>query len=82
MQEGIEEFLKACSKKFCPECGAPVVDTRASPGRRRTFCSEKCRWAFDKRKKRKELKKMKEDFKNEDTRVTSDPRTGSEASSL
>ena len=82
MQEGIEEFLKVCSKKFCPECGAPIRDARSVPGRHRTFCSEKCRWAFDKRKRRKELKKMEEKRKHEDTGVTSDSRTGFEASSL
>ncbi len=49
MQTGYEdpdigEFLAACSKRFCPWCGAPVEENRM--GRKRRFCSDRCRWAF------------------------------------
>ncbi len=38
------EFLAACSKRFCPWCGEPVAANRI--GRKKKFCSDKCRWAF------------------------------------
>lgn len=41
----ISEFLDSVSKRFCPECGKPVLDTD-SPGRQRVFCSDDCRKAY------------------------------------
>ena len=40
----ISEFLAACTKQFCPWCGQPVVANHM--GRKKKFCSDKCRWAF------------------------------------
>ena len=40
----LSEFLAACTKRFCPWCGEPVVANRI--GRKKKFCSDKCRWAF------------------------------------
>jgi predicted nucleic acid-binding Zn ribbon protein len=47
----IEEFIEGCAKRFCPMCGVAIVQKRR--GRKKKFCSDKCRWAFHKRKKRK-----------------------------
>ena len=47
----IEEFIEGCVKQFCPYCGVGIIpNTR---GRKKIFCSDKCRWAYHKRKKRK-----------------------------
>ncbi len=40
----MSEFIAGCAKQFCPWCGSPVVMNRV--GRRKKFCSDKCRWAF------------------------------------
>ena len=40
----MNEFIAGCTKQFCPWCGAPVVANRM--GRKKKFCSDKCRWAF------------------------------------
>ena len=60
----ITEFTDACAKRFCPECGAPVG--RNSRGRPRSFCSDRCRWTFDKRRQRR---RAREGEKVEDSRT-------------
>ena len=60
----ISEFTAACAKRFCPECGMAIE--RNKRGRPRSFCSDRCRWAFDKRRKRQ---KMKEKSRNENSRT-------------
>ena len=40
----MSEFIAGCAKQFCPWCGAPVIPNRM--GRRKKFCSDRCRWAF------------------------------------
>ena len=47
----IEDFIEDCAKQFCPYCGNGIV--QKPKGRRKIFCSDKCRYAFHKRKKRK-----------------------------
>ena len=57
----IEEFIEGCAKCFCPYCGEAIVQKQR--GRKKKFCSDQCRWAFHKRKKRKvpwEVKLMEE----------------------
>jgi hypothetical protein len=44
----LSEFIAACAKRFCPECGKPIEPNRT--GRPRSFCSNRCRWAFNKRR--------------------------------
>ena len=38
------DFVSACAKQFCPWCGSAVVANHM--GRKKKFCSDKCRWAF------------------------------------
>ena len=52
----IGEFISACTKQFCPWCGSPV--TRNHIGRKKKFCSDKCRWAFWKYDTRHKDKKL------------------------
>ena len=47
----INDFIEGCAKRFCPYCGEAIIQKRR--GRKKKFCSDKCRWAFHKRKKRK-----------------------------
>ena len=70
----ITEFTAACAKRFCPECGMAI--TRNKKGRPRSFCSDRCRWAFDKRRERQ---KVKEEPKNENTRTENAAGIGVEA---
>ena len=60
----ISEFTAACAKRFCPECGMAIE--RNKRGRPRSFCSDRCRWAFDKRRKRQ---KVREKSRNENSRT-------------
>ena len=50
----LSEFIAACAKRFCPECGKPIEPNRI--GRPRSFCSNRCRWAFNKREERRKAK--------------------------
>jgi len=50
--------------------------TRNKKGRPRSFCSDRCRWAFDKRRERR---KVKEEPKNENTRTENAAGIGVEA---
>lgn len=52
----VSEFIAACTKRFCPWCGEPVMENRM--GRNKKFCSDKCRWAFWKFEKRHKDKKL------------------------
>ena len=70
----ISEFTAACAKRFCPECGMAIE--RNKRGRPRSFCSDRCRWAFDKRRERQ---KVKEEKRNEDSRIESAAGIGAEA---
>ncbi len=54
--QNISEFISACTKRFCPWCGAPVMENRT--GRKKKFCSDKCRWAFWKFETRHKDKKL------------------------
>lgn len=44
MENDMNDFTAACAKQFCPWCGTPVTENRI--GRKKKFCSDKCRWAF------------------------------------
>ena len=61
----LSEFIAACAKAFCPECGKPIVQN--SNGRPKSFCSNRCRWAFNKRMERRKAKEAL----NENSRVES-----------
>lgn len=50
-------FEKVCSHGFCLECGAPV--SHVGVGRPKIFCSDRCRWAYNKRKQRRKRKEMR-----------------------
>jgi endogenous inhibitor of DNA gyrase (YacG/DUF329 family) len=71
--EELNDFINACAKLFCLECGRPV--SYSGKGRPRVFCSDRCRWAYDKRRRRQRLKEEK---LNENSRIESDPGEGSE----
>ena len=62
----LSEFTAACAKRFCPECGMAIERNRR--GRPRSFCSDRCRWAFDKRRERQ---KVKEEKRHENSRTES-----------
>jgi endogenous inhibitor of DNA gyrase (YacG/DUF329 family) len=62
----ISEFIAACAKRFCPECGKAVEPNKN--GRPKSFCSNRCRWAFNKRAERR---KAKEESRNENSRTES-----------
>ena len=70
----ISEFTAACAKRFCPECGMAIE--RNKRGRPRSFCSDRCRWAFDKRRERQ---KVKEEKRHENSRTESAAGQRSEA---
>lgn len=53
-----KQFEKACSHGFCLECGKPV--SHEGVGRPRIFCSDRCRWAYNKRKQRKRRREAKD----------------------
>lgn len=65
-QADISEFIAACAKRFCPECGIPIVLNQR--GRPRSFCSYQCRWRWNKRAERR---KAKEELQNENSRIES-----------
>ena len=68
----MNEFIAGCAKQFCPWCGAPVIPNRM--GRRKKFCSDRCRWAFWKFETRhKDLKTKMEAMANENSRAGTDP---------
>ena len=52
----LSEFLGSCAKQFCPWCGVPVAANQM--GRKKKFCSDKCRWAFWKFETRHKDKKL------------------------
>ena len=51
-KQDLSLFLESCAKRFCPECGKPIEGNRR--GRPRCFCSNRCRWAFNKRMERED----------------------------
>ena len=51
------EFIAACAKRFCPECGEPLEQN--NNGRPRRYCSNRCRWASNKRSERRKAKEEK-----------------------
>lgn len=73
MINDISELESACAKRFCPWCGSPV--TNNGNGRPRTFCSDRCRWAFDKHRTRMKAKEIE----IENSRIKNDTGEGSEA---
>ncbi len=56
----MDEFIAGCTKRFCPWCGNPVEPNHM--GRKKKFCSDRCRWAFWKYESRhkKEKTEMEE----------------------
>ncbi|MCH4067240.1 MAG: DUF2116 family Zn-ribbon domain-containing protein [Lachnospiraceae bacterium] len=72
----ISEFIAACAKRFCPECGKPIEPNKT--GRPRSFCSDRCRWAFDKRRKRLQAKEAY----HENSNLKGSAGEGSETGSL
>ena len=73
MQEN-SDFTRNVAKRFCPWCGTPV--SYKGRGRPQTFCSVRCRWAFD--KYRQNHKEMFE----EDSRIESAPGERSETGGI
>lgn len=61
----LSEFIAACAKAFCPECGKLIVQNKN--GRPKSFCSNRCRWACNKRMERRKAKEEP----NENSRVES-----------
>lgn len=57
MKHEFNDLSEGCAKMICPWCSTPVM--KSQKGRPRTFCSDKCRWAFDKYRIRKRKKEMK-----------------------
>ena len=52
----MSDFISGCAKRFCPWCGAPVIENHT--GRKKKFCSDQCRfayWRFEYRHKDKKL---------------------------
>ena len=52
----MSDFINGCAKRFCPWCGTPVIENHT--GRKKKFCSDKCRfayWRFEYRHKDKKL---------------------------
>lgn len=41
------EFLSRVAASFCPNCGAPII--QSGRGRKKKFCSDKCRWEWKNR---------------------------------
>ena len=44
------EFIAGCTKRFCPRCGTAISEN--TNGRPRIYCSDRCKWADDKRRYR------------------------------
>ena len=57
----LDEFIAGCAKQFCPWCGVSVVTNRM--GRKKKFCSDKCRWAFWKYETRHKAEKIEMEAK-------------------
>ena len=52
-ENGMQEFIAACAKRFCPHCGKAIV--QPIKGRRKTYCCDNHRWAeWKKRRYRRE----------------------------
>ena len=70
----MSEFIAGCAKQFCSWCGVPVIPNRM--GRRKKFCSDRCRWAYWKfeMRHRDEKTEMEEAMLNENSRAETDPR--------
>jgi predicted nucleic acid-binding Zn ribbon protein len=69
--QDISEFIAGCAKQFCPWCGSPVIPNRM--GRKKKFCSDKCRWAFWKFETRhRDVKTEMEARLNENRRAVHD----------
>ena len=64
----ISEFLAACTKQFCPWCGQPVMANHM--GRKKKFCSDKCRWAFWKFETRHKAEKLEMEARINENRNT------------
>ena len=64
----ISEFLAACTKQVCPWCGQPVVAYHM--GRKKKFCSDKCRWAFWKFETRHKAEKLEMEARINENRNT------------
>lgn len=62
----ISEFTAACAKRFCPECGSAIKLNER--GRPKSFCSDRCRWTYNKRRERLQAKK---ETRNENSRIES-----------
>ena len=46
-EEQKKEFLSAVAFRFCPQCGEPII--QAPTGRKKIFCSDKCRFQWKNR---------------------------------
>lgn len=44
----LTEFVALCAKRFYPGCGEAIIPN--TNGRPKKFCSDKCRWAYWKRR--------------------------------
>ena len=44
-EEELQEFLSSVAFRFCPNCGEPIV--QPPRGRKKIFCSERCRREWD-----------------------------------
>ena len=51
-KQDLSLLLESCAKRFCLECGKPIEGNRR--GSPRCFCSNRCRWAFNKRMERED----------------------------
>lgn len=49
--QDLSEFIAACAKCFCPECGETRDAKQDRPAEE--LCSDRCRWAFNKRSQRR-----------------------------
>jgi endogenous inhibitor of DNA gyrase (YacG/DUF329 family) len=65
------DFTRNVAKRFCLWCGTPIV--YSGFGRPRKFCSNRCRWSFDK------YRQNHEEMFDEDSRIEGASGIGSEA---
>lgn len=42
--QDMDDFLSSCAKRFCPRCGAAITENPT--GRKKKFCSDKCRLTY------------------------------------
>ena len=61
-KQDLSLFLESCAKRFCPECGKPIAINKI--GRPRYFCSDRCRWAHNKRAERRREKEREDSKRN------------------